>query len=98
MATIKWTKESADWLEKIYKYIAEDNEQAAASVISGIYSKVQMLEKYPELGYIYRSHESGKIRVILYGHYRIAYLYQADVLTILGVFHGAMEIDRYLPS
>ena len=65
MATVKWTKEAADWLEKIYSYIAEDNEQAAASVVSGIYEKVQLLEAYPELGYVYRGDESGEIRVLL---------------------------------
>ena len=98
MATIKWTKEAADWLENIYNYIAEDNVQAAASVVSGIYEKAQILAAYPELGYVHREDESGAIRVLLYGHYRIAYLYQPESVTILGVFHGAMEIDRYLPS
>jgi len=48
MATIKWTKEAADWLENIYNYIAEDNVQAAASVVSGIYEKAQILAAYPK--------------------------------------------------
>ena len=31
------------------------------------------------------------------GHYRIAYLIKADGnIDILGVFHGAMEIERYI--
>lgn len=36
---------------------------------------------------------------LLYGHYRIAYLYRLDneSVEILGVFHGALDIDRYFP-
>ncbi len=37
------------------------------------------------------------IRILLHGHYRIAYLIKQDGdVDILGVFHGAMELDRYL--
>ena len=36
-------------------------------------------------------------REILYGHYRIAYLLKTEQrVEILGIFHGAMEIERYL--
>jgi len=32
-----------------------------------------------------------------YGHYRITYLIRPDGnIDILGVFHGALDIDRYL--
>lgn len=54
---------------------------------------------FPEAGYKYRSEDSGEIRILLYGHYRIAYLVRGDgFIDILGVFHGALEIDRYLPK
>jgi len=34
--------------------------------------------------------------MILYGHYRIAYLVKDDDnIDILGVFHGALDITRY---
>jgi toxin ParE1/3/4 len=33
---------------------------------------------------------------MLYGHYRIAYMVRnLDQIDILGVFHGAMDIDQY---
>ena len=37
--------------------------------------------------------------MILYGHYRIAYLRRndTDAIEILGVFHDALDIDRYIP-
>jgi toxin ParE1/3/4 len=37
------------------------------------------------------------VRVLLYGHYRIAYVVKpAGDVDILGVFHGALDIERYL--
>ncbi|MHB2155176.1 type II toxin-antitoxin system RelE/ParE family toxin [Calditrichota bacterium GD2] len=56
-----------------------------------------MLKDFPEIGYMHRSEPEGDIRILLYGHYRIAYLVREnEVIDILGVFHGAMDIDRYL--
>lgn len=98
MAQIRWTDEAAAWLEDIHKYIAQDSAQAATNVVSGIYQKVQILADFPTLGHVYREVPEGQIRVLLYGHYRIAYLVTLanDTVVILGVFHGALDIDRYL--
>ncbi len=95
MAEIIWTREAEFWLKEIYDYIALDNPRAASKVITGIYNKTQLLSEHPEIGYIYRDEPEGTIRILLYGHYRIAYLIQQDAINILGVFHGALDIDRY---
>ena len=97
MAQINWTAESERWLRDIHDYIAEDNLQAATRVVEGIYDRVQILRQFPELGHRYDRHADQHIRILLYGHYRIAYLIKPDgAIDILGVFHGALEIDRYL--
>ena len=98
MAEIRWTIEAEAWLRDIYDYIAHDNPSAAAKVVDGIYEKAQLLKEYPEIGYKYRSESEGEIRILLYGHHRIAYLLAGDEsIDILGIFHGALDIDRYLP-
>ena len=97
MAKIRWTQEAEKWLREIYSYIAQDSKNAAQSVVTGIYKKTQVLKDFPEIGYKYRTESEGDIRILLYGHYRIAYLIRSnDVIDILGVLHGAMDIDRYL--
>lgn len=97
MAEIRWTDAAATWMEDIYKYIVQDSPAGAAKVAQGIYAKVQILSEFPETGYRYRQTPEGDIRVLLYGHYRIAYLLgKEDVVEILGIFHGALEMDRYL--
>ena len=98
MVEIRWTIEAEVWLRNIYDYIAHDNPSAAARVVDGIYEKAQLLMEHPEIGYKYRSESEGEIRILLYGHYRIAHLLAGDKsIDILGIFHGALEIDRYLP-
>jgi toxin ParE1/3/4 len=98
MAEIIWTEEAERWLKDIHDYIAQDNPAAAEKLVSGIYQRAQILLEFPEVGYKYRSEPEGDIRILLYGHYRIAYLITGnDRVDILGVFHVALDIDRYLP-
>ena len=97
MAEIRWSHEAAQWIKEIYEYIAQDNPTAAGKVISGIYEKAQLLSDFPEIGYKYREEPEGEIRILLYGHYRIAYLITDGPIDVLGVFHGALPIERYLP-
>ena len=59
MAKIRWTSEAEKWLREIYDYIAEDNENAAQRVTTGIYKKAQILKDFPEIGYKYRSEPGG---------------------------------------
>ena len=66
--------------------------------MTGIYEKAQLLRHFPEISYKYRTEPEGEIRILLYGHYRIAYLVMgSESIDILGVFHGALDIGRYLP-
>ena len=84
------------WLEDIYGYIAADDPEAAERTVSLIYEKVQLLRNHPRLGHTYEPERSREIRILLYEHYRIAYLVKpGDNIEILGVFHGALDIDRY---
>ncbi len=96
MAELNWTAEAEEWLREIYKYIAKDNPAAAFRTIQAIYEKVEVLRQFPELGHRYTRYGNKHIRILLFGHYRIAYLIKQDGnVDILGVFHGAMEIERY---
>jgi len=98
MAELRWTREAEQWLKDIREYILRDNPVAAGKVVVGIYNKAQLLRSFPELGQKYRSEPEGDIRILLYGHYRIAYLARPEgIIDILGVFHGALDIGKYFP-
>ena len=95
MATIAWTDEARRWLEDIFEYIATDNPNAAARTVHEIYERAQVLATFPEIGHRYVP-SSRNVRILLYGHYRIAYLVKDDGnIDILGVFHGSLDITKY---
>ena len=96
MAEIRWTYEAELWLKEIYEYITQDNPKAAMEVIDGIYTTAQTLIDHPKMGYTYEVPDMEEVRILLYEHYRITYLILEDRVDILGVFHGALNIDKYL--
>jgi toxin ParE1/3/4 len=97
LAQITWTEEAQQWLRDIHDYIALDDPASAHRTVLNIFLKAQLLATYPELGYRYEVTGARDVRILLYGHYRIAYLIRTDGnIEILGVFHGALDIQRYL--
>ena len=97
MVNINWTNEAEFWLKDIHDYIAQDNTRIAKKVVNEIYQKVQILKSFSQIGYPYENDEDKEIRVLLYGHYRIAYLIKdKNSIDILGVFHGSLAIEKYL--
>ena len=97
MVEINWTREAQVWLRDIHNYIAIDNSEAAHRTVMGIFRKAQFLAQHPRLGHRYEADTSREIRILLYGHYRIAYPIKSDTsIDVLGVFHSALNIERYL--
>ena len=97
MAEIVWTLEAVRCLEDIHDYIHAVSPTAAHKLISGIYEKIQLLRLHPRLGQRYEPITDREVRETFYGHYRIAYLLKNEQrIEILGIFHSAMDIDRYL--
>ncbi len=97
MAEIVWTAQAAECLDQVFGWIEKDNREAAVGVVTGIYSKVQLLKNQPRIGSRYLGIEDREVREILYGHYRIPYLIRSEeLIEILGVFHSAMRIEEYL--
>jgi len=97
MVDINWTNEASFWLKDIYNYIAQDNPKIAKKVVNEIFTKTQILATFPKVGYPYEDDTNNEIRILLYGHYRIAYFIKdTETIDILGVFHGSLAIERYL--
>jgi plasmid stabilization system protein ParE len=95
VAKVNWTDEARRWLQEIYDYIATDNPDAAYRTVSEIHEKAGLLGQFPEMGSLYRG--DRKVRILLSGQYRIAYVIKPPTdIDVIGVFHGALDIDRYL--
>jgi plasmid stabilization system protein ParE len=95
VAEVVWTAEAERSLRAVHDFIALDSPVNAFNVVQAIYARAQILSQFPLLGYAYRSPSGRDTRILLWGHYRIVYMARGDLLHILGVFHGAMELKRY---
>lgn len=97
METIRWSAGALKQLGEIYDYIAADNPDAAGRVVDGINEKVEILLDHPRIGWRHEKIKDREIRIILYGHYRIAYQVEAtNEIHVLGIYHAAMSLDKYL--
>lgn len=97
MGRVKWSNEALGWLREIRSYIARDDAVAARRTVAGIVERVEVLGRFPEAGQRYEPIRDREVRILLYGHYRIAYLVtsERDVM-LIGIFHGALDIGRFL--
>ncbi|MDD2599745.1 MAG: type II toxin-antitoxin system RelE/ParE family toxin [Kiritimatiellae bacterium] len=99
MVELNWTDEAKYWLKHIFEYIAQYDATAAQKVIDGICQKVDLLVKFPDIGYKYGNPSISNVRIIVYGHYRIAYLTVSKTqIDILAVIHGRMDIHKYFEN
>ncbi|HVS14376.1 MAG TPA: type II toxin-antitoxin system RelE/ParE family toxin [Thermoanaerobaculia bacterium] len=99
MGTLRWTLEASECLQEIHAYIAKDNPDAARRVIRDIYARAQDLKHFSKIGYEYTTRKGHAVRVLLFGHYRIVHqVLSDDAVEILGVFHGAMDLERILDA
>jgi len=82
-----WTAEAKDMLMKIFDGLAGCNPMIAAGVVRGIYAKTQLLLKSPEIGWHFEVVPNRAVRVLVYGHYRIAYeIHKTGYIVICGVY------------
>ncbi len=88
---IVWTLRSRQDLRNIASFIAKDNPSAALKFGDLIFARVDMLEKFPEIGRIVPERNQPHIREIVVRPYRIVYrlLKPEKLVEILRVWHGA---------
>jgi plasmid stabilization system protein ParE len=98
LAEVRWTEEAAARLQEIHQYLVERSPGAASETILALYRLAESLDRFPERGFVHRTRGGREVRILLYGHYRVVYRVDAgrDV-TVIGIFHGAMDLPRYLP-
>jgi toxin ParE1/3/4 len=87
---IVWTATAVRHLAAIQAYIERDKPKAAQQVGKTIREAVSYLAAYPHLGRPGRKPRTREL-VIAGTPYLVVYQVQADRLTILAVFHGALR-------
>ena len=70
---IIWSSKSRDDLDEIYLSFSEYSEKYANQWVERLFSKLELLEKFPEMGLIIPEKEINFIREIFIGNNKLAY-------------------------
>ena len=90
---MNWTNQSRNDLNRIKDFISADSTFQAERMINEIYSSVQKLLNYPEIGRVIYSSGEYLVRRILVKSYRIIYVFHSEIISILAVQHQSKELD-----
>ena len=80
-------------VQEIIAYIAEDNQQAAAMIGNDIYSKLEKLADFPEMGASLSSRIEIKTdyRYLVCGTYLIFYKIEGEFVSVYRVLNGVRD-------
>ncbi len=78
-------------LDNISEYIERDSEYYAKITVKKIYSAVNQLKTFPQMGRIVPEKQDPTLREILYRNYRIVYKYKDNEIYILTIFHSSYQ-------
>ena len=93
MVEIRWTRQAADDLEAITKFIAADSPHYARLFAVDVLSAVERLGSFPRSGRVVPEVGKPAIREIPLGNYRIIYRARKGTVEILTVYHAARLLD-----
>ena len=85
---ILWSPLAVDRVSEIAEYISQDSSVTAENWINAVFKKVEGLKEFPKSGRMVPETDSGTIRELIYGNYRIIHRIEEKRLSILTVRHG----------
>lgn len=93
MAKITWAEAAIDDLTNIAEYCSNYSEQYASSIVSKLFSKVNILKTMPKIGRVVPEKNDEKIRELIEGNYRIIYEVKDEGnIEILVVHHSSRPL------
>ena len=99
MARLNWSDQAILDLLSIAEFIAKDSARYAKITVARIRIATRQLKTYPLSGRIVPETESGNIRELIFGNYRIIYcVVSQDQIDILTVHHSAKRLDLEEPK
>lgn len=93
MAQVAWDPRAAEDLTTIEAYIARDSPANAELYIGHMLERIGLLVDWPESGNHHQDFPDPNLRQILFKPYRIIYLFENDLVTLIKIHHGARLLD-----
>lgn len=94
MAEIIWSELAKDHLQEIDSYISKGSPFYSIIFIDKLVDSVEKIGSFPKCGRIVPEFENENLREIFFHQFRIVYLLQNDIVKIVAIIHGAMDIQK----
>ena len=94
MAKIIWSGLAKEHLQEIDKYISEGSPFYSIIFIDKLIASFEKIGSFPQIGRIVPEFERNDLREIFFHKYRIVYQLRNNVVTIVAIVHGAMDIKK----
>jgi toxin ParE1/3/4 len=91
---IIWTAKSRNDLDEIYLSFSDYSEKYANQWVDRLFAKLELLEKFPEIGVIVPEKELSFIREIFVGNSKLAFSYLNNQVTILRIVHKGSPFGK----
>jgi addiction module RelE/StbE family toxin len=91
---IRWEADTIEDLVELRAYIEKENPEVANKVANKILEAVDLLLEHPLLGKAGRIYKTREL-VIVGTPYTIVYFPEAELITVLRIFHQAMSWDKF---
>ena len=87
---VPWTPIATGHLREAYEYVAQDNVHAAESLLDRLFSAVEMLQLYPQIGRVGRVKGTREL-VIAGTPFVVPYRSRRGRIDVLAVLHAARK-------
>ena len=93
--TLEWSEEALEDIESIANYIEKDSPTYAKSVVSKLFEKAELLQKFSELGRKVPEMNNPQIREIFVYSYRLIYKIERTKILFIAVAHGRRLLENH---
>ena len=92
MARIVWTPQAARQLEDVLAYLSERSYTYGELLSVEIERAAGLIAEYPRIGRVVPELGRDDVREVIVDSYRMVYVIHRSSISIVAVFHGAMDI------
>ena len=83
-------------LDSMTRYLAEISPQAARNMNKNVFSNIDLLKEFPQLGPKLDGDDFREKRLLIVGKYLILYTYQGDEVHIEMIIDEKMDYHNYM--
>ncbi len=95
MATkIIWSEHAREDLDAIFLSLLDFSESYAKEWITKVFSNLELLETFPEMGRMVPEKEVRFLREIIVWKYRVLYTYLNQEITVIRIVHSSRPLSK----